>query len=291
MNSRLDLDHVAVVVRDLDRAQSNYERLGFRLSPRSSHRGPVPPDGSVGPWGSGNHCAMFKHGYFEILGVTDPALYKAHLDRRLAAYEGLHLIAFGTDNADAAVDDLRQHGINLSDPQEIGRDVPYGAGTRPGRFAISNLQTRTYPEADYIVIEQMTRDVLWQTSLLDHPNGALSLEAVAVHATDPAGFRDRMAPLFASVAASEFHLSFGSLELVSAPELERLFPGASLPVDGPCVAAVTIGVSDLSATRRFLSANAVNATPSGRGTLFVGPEAGCGAIVEFAPSSTSEAGQ
>ena len=41
----------------------------------SSHKGRITPDGPVVQWGSGNHCAMFRHGYFEILGLTDPNRY------------------------------------------------------------------------------------------------------------------------------------------------------------------------------------------------------------------------
>ena len=64
------LDHVALVVPDLDAAAASYRRLGFRLTAKSSHKGAL-PSGEIGPWGTGNYCAMFEQGYFEILGITD----------------------------------------------------------------------------------------------------------------------------------------------------------------------------------------------------------------------------
>ena len=287
MDSRLDLDHVAVVVGDLDRAQTDYERMGFRLTPRSSHSGPL-PDGTTGPWGTGNHCAMFGTGYFEILGVTDPSRHKTHIDRRLAAYEGLHLVAFGTEDAASAVAELRTRGATLTDPAELGRDVPYGSGTRPGRFAISNLDGDIYPEADFIVIEQKTRDVLWQETLLEHPNGAKSLAGVTIHATDPDDFVERMTAVLGPAGSGGFRLRSGVLDLASHSALGRRFPGCRPPVPGPCVCAVTIGVDDLDRTRALLTANGVDAGQTDRNSLFVLPGQACGAIVEFAPVAAVE---
>src|SRR6185295_7967270 len=69
------LDHVGVAIRDLARGHPAYERLGFKLTPRSIHRGSPAPGAPVIPFGSGNHCAMFREGYLEIVGLTDPAIY------------------------------------------------------------------------------------------------------------------------------------------------------------------------------------------------------------------------
>ena len=70
----LELDHVGVAVNDLDVGREVYERLGFTLTPRSIHSGSKTPGGPVEPWGSGNHCAMFRDGYLELIGLTDPDL-------------------------------------------------------------------------------------------------------------------------------------------------------------------------------------------------------------------------
>ena len=45
--TELTLDHVALVVSDLDRASEIYSRMGFTLSSRSSHKGSLEPDGPV----------------------------------------------------------------------------------------------------------------------------------------------------------------------------------------------------------------------------------------------------
>ncbi len=55
------IDHVVLVVRDLDRARATYERLGFTLTPRGYHT-----------LGSQNHCIMFDRDYVELLAVPKP---------------------------------------------------------------------------------------------------------------------------------------------------------------------------------------------------------------------------
>ncbi len=57
------IDHVVLLVRDLDGAEAQFHRLGFNLTPRGHHS----------RLGSYNHCAMLAGGdYLELLttGVT-----------------------------------------------------------------------------------------------------------------------------------------------------------------------------------------------------------------------------
>ncbi|NIA67884.1 VOC family protein [Pelagibius litoralis] len=291
MTSEMDLDHVAVVVGDLDRAERNYTRLGFQLTPRSSHKGPVAPDGEIGPWGSGNHCAMFRQGYLELLGITDADLYKAHIDRRLARYEGLHLIAFGTDDAGTTAAALGAKGVRISAPAQLGRDVPYGEGTRPGKFSIANLDEALYPEADFIVIEQQTRGVLWQPALMEHPNGALSLESVTLCCSDPDDLVARLTPALGGPRNGRFDLTPGVLAIISAKDLADRLPDCAPPGALPCVVATAIGVRSLRQTEDWLVQNDVPLLSTNNGCLRVGSETGCGAVIEFIQSTLEESGQ
>lgn len=288
MSGDLDLDHVAVVVGDLDAAEQNYTSLGFQLTPRSSHRGPVPPGGEIGPWGTGNHCAMFRRGYFEVLGITDPNRYKTHVEHRLARYEGLHLVAFGTSDAERSVADFRSKGAKIADPQQIGRDVPFGAGTRPGSFGIANLDPDFYPEADFLVIEQQTREVLWQPDLMTHPNGAVSLESVTICCDDPGDLMNRLSPILGAPTDKGFNLHPGRVRVVGAGDVADLFAGNPLPGETPCVVAAAIGVEDLGKTASLLAANDVSLQSGNDGHLRIGPDIGCGAIIDFVPTTQRE---
>jgi len=57
------IDHLLVVVSDLDRAAATYRRLGFTLSPRAVHSAHM---------GTANHTIMLERDYFELLGVLAP---------------------------------------------------------------------------------------------------------------------------------------------------------------------------------------------------------------------------
>ena len=50
------IDHVVIVVRNLDAARDAFRRMGFTVTPRGLHS-----------LGSQNHCVMFGHDYIELL--------------------------------------------------------------------------------------------------------------------------------------------------------------------------------------------------------------------------------
>ena len=122
---KLTLDHVALVTPDLGQSKNDYETLGFQLTRESSHKGRVTPDGPVVPWGSGNHCAMFQRGYYEILGLTDPHRYHEHFKAALDRFHGVSLVALGCADAAAFYAERKDRTPGLLKPVEVGRDVPY----------------------------------------------------------------------------------------------------------------------------------------------------------------------
>lgn len=71
------LDHVVILVRDLDAAQATYARLGLTLTPRGFH--------SIG---THNHCIMFDSDYVELLAVREPHPVTKYFSQFLADAEG-----------------------------------------------------------------------------------------------------------------------------------------------------------------------------------------------------------
>ncbi len=284
MAQPLTLDHVGLVVPDLDIARSGYEDLGFCLTRRSSHKGRLTPDGPIEPWGSGNHCAMFRGGYLEILGVTDPVRHHAHVTARLARYHGLQLVALGCQDADRLQRDLSAREPSVHPVSELGRDVPHGEGTQPGLFRIVHLDDEAFPEAELFFIEHATPDVLWQPALLDHPNGVTGLADITICSADPEETGARLTR-FTGVAATArdewttIRLARGSLSVGSPDAVASRFPAISLPAV-PCVAAVTCTVGDPGRTRACLDERGIGFETTDAG-LWVGPEWACGAILEF----------
>jgi len=283
----LELDHTGVAVRDLDVGQTTYDRLGFTLTPRSFHSGSRTAGGPVEKWGSGNHCAMFENGYLEIIGITDPNLYsstKEYLDR----YEGQHIVAIGSGDADKSYPILSSRYEGVTPATKLQRQAPFGPNneeTRLAAFRNIHVDRDRFPEAKLIFIDHLTRDVLWQPHLLDHPNGAVALAEVALCVKDLDETCGRLSRLFGTQpeevrpGGKVFHLSRGNVYVITETRLQE-WVGISPPAM-PYVAGFGIAVKDLDATRDYLASRGVPTTDHPYPALWVPPENTCGPIVTF----------
>lgn len=285
--TELALDHVGIGLRDLERGRAAYERLGFRLTSRSMHAGSPSAGAPVVPWGSGNHCAMLAQGYIEVLGLTDPTRYSSVRDM-VARYEGLHIVALGCGDADTTYRALRDSGLPVEAPRALERDAAFGErdeGTRRARFRNIYLDRDPYPEARFLYIEHLTRDVLWQPHLLDHPNGAVALSRVYFCADDAAATARRMGAVAMAAAtdvgpgAFEVRLARGTLHVLDPAAWARRGgrTGAALPA--ATAAGFGVRVKSLAVTRRLLVQRAVPFEE--HDGIWVDPAQACGAALHF----------
>lgn len=282
----LVLDHVALVVPDLDRANEIYQRMGFNLSPRSSHKGKLVEDGPVELWGAGNHCAMFEQGYFEILGITDVNLHKDHVQALLDNYTGLHLIALGCENANEAAAVLTKRLGSNPAPYEVGRDVPCANGeTLPGKFNILHLSEGVFDEADLFCIEHLTRDALWQTDVIEQPNGVIGLVDVLICSNNPNKTCASLSRILdtgfeTDDSIASFQLAHGLIQVTDPAGLVDQYPGITAPVL-PWVAAMHFAVKDIDQTARYLSSQGFNINNKSNNQIWIEPSQCEGAIVVF----------
>ena len=192
----LELDHVGIAVGTLEDARRDFERLGFRLTPRSLHRGARKPGGAVEPWGSGNHCAMFEHGYLELIGVWNPDLWSP-TDEMLDRYRGLHIVALREDDAEAAYATLSARGGTVDPPRLLTREIEVDNSTRTLAFRNIGAHRDRFPEARLLFIEHRTPELLWRDELLAQPNGVVALEEAYLCAADLDAAVDRYTTLLA----------------------------------------------------------------------------------------------
>jgi catechol 2,3-dioxygenase-like lactoylglutathione lyase family enzyme len=282
----LTLDHVGVAIKDLDRGRDAYLRLGFRLTARSMHAGSPSAGAPVVPWGSGNHCAMLGRGYIEVVGLTDPDRYSSVKDM-VARYEGLHIAALGCDDADAAYAALSGTGLPLQAPRALERDAAFGEQDeemRRARFRNLYLDRAQYPEANFLYIEHLTRDVLWQPHLLDHPNGAVALERVYFCADDVATTADRLGRV-TTAAPSKLRegevgigLARGSLQILDRAAWARR-RGVSMTEPIATAVGFAVRVNSLGETRRLLVQRGVSFNE--HDGIWVDPTDGCGTTLHF----------
>src|SRR5580658_441010 len=104
------VDHVGVLVRDMEQAQRDYEKLGF-----------VVGKGGHFPGGEFNSIMPFQDdSYIELLSVSDTTSTKrgmaAHIAEFLKTHEGAVFLGIDVSSAAAAADYLTAQGFDATRP-------------------------------------------------------------------------------------------------------------------------------------------------------------------------------
>lgn len=270
------IDHVVIAVRDLDRAQAVFERLGFTLTPRGVHT-----------LGSQNHCVMFERDYFELLAPPRAHPAMQYYNDFLARGDGLAAIALATDDANAAHAALRADGIEAEAPLDFARPVQLPGGARDAAFRIVQLPREQTPGCRTFLCQHFTRDVVWRPEYQRHALGATGLAAVAVVVEDPTRAAPRYAQIFdtrPATIAEGLRIDTGSapLALVARGKLGRRLTGAELPArPRPFVAALFIRVADRAAAADHLRKGGFAPVALQDGSYAVHAHDACGVTLVF----------
>jgi len=267
------IDHVVVLVRDLDKAQHAYARMGFTLTPRGLHT-----------LGSQNHCLMFGSDYVELLAVPRAHPAMQYFTDFLAKGEGLGAIALATDDAGGLHASLAADGIAADAPLDFSRPVE---GLGDARFRIVQLPPDRSPGCRMFACQHFTRDMVWRTEYQRHANGATQIAAVAVVAEDPEAAAASYGKL---LAARPQEIEEGLLVRTgSAPiaiasrwKLGHRLHGVGLPLrPRPLVAALFIRVADRAQTAAVLRRNGLDPVALADGSFAVSAQDAHGVAVVF----------
>lgn len=165
----LFVDHIAHFVADLDAAARVFESLGFKVTPASVHQT------QDGPAGTSNRCVMLEQGYIELLCPTHDTPTANRVRTLMARYGGVHLMCYGTPDAQAEHRRLRAHGF---EPQPLV-DLSRNGGTV--RFKVVRLPPEKMPEGRIQYVEHGTPEQIWRAEDVNR----LRLEEVFVVAKNP----------------------------------------------------------------------------------------------------------
>ncbi len=217
IGAAIGLDHIGIVGADLDALAREFTGLGFNLTPHATHASGR----------TANRCVMLRDGgYLELMAVV-PGQSSATLDRFLARGPGAHILALEVADEAAAHDRLRRAGI-ASEMSTTERDA--GQAGAKARFAL--VMPPDPPEGRVLLIRQLTRDLLWRSDNVIHPNGAVAL-IEAIHATDsPAETMTRLSRLAGRAAEPDplggfrIPLAHGCVRILPRAVAATLFPGA-----------------------------------------------------------------
>ena len=267
------IDHVVVLVRDLDRAQQAYARMGFTLTPRGFHT-----------LGSQNHCLMFGEDYVELMAIPRPHPALRHFSDFLAAGEGLGAVALATDDAHGLQASLAADGIVADAPLDFSRPVE---GLGAARFRIVQLPPDASPGCRMFACQHFTRELVWRAEYQRHANGAAAIAAIAVVAEDleAAAARYAKLPAVRTQKIEEGLLvqtGSASIAIASRWKLGHRLHGVGLPLrPRPLVAALFIRVADRAATAKVLRRNGLNPVALADGSFAVSAQDAHGVAVVF----------
>jgi len=271
------IDHVVIVVDDLEKNAQVYRRLGFTLSPKGVHSAAL---------GSANHTIMLQRDYFELLTVTAPTERNVHWRRALARGGGIAGVALTTEAAAAARDLWLETGLVPDEITRFSRPVTRGDGaTLEARFETLFLADTTELGIRMFVCSQPTRNAVWLPELMTHENTAQAVTRLTIVTPHPrltAGQWQRAAPAFALTTAADDCVTVAagtqSVEFIGHPMFRNRFGGE--PPGEIGAVGLTYRVADLAACRAVLARNAMPYSEAS-GELRVPAEAAANVHITF----------
>ncbi|GAA5541906.1 MULTISPECIES: VOC family protein [Brucella] len=276
------VDHVFLLVNDLEKSAEQYRRFGFTLSPRGLHSKEK---------GTGNYTIMFPEDYFELLGIVAETPGNQHQRQKLAALgEGLHAIACRIDNAREAKAELATLDIATGEVGTFQRPVQLpGGGEGVAAFETVSFADSEVPQGMVFMCQHKTRETVWLPELIEHENGAIGLSAIVIIAADPETSAKGFARLFKAGKAVE---QDGGWKVLTGPNsadllvLDRekalsFYPNVDLDkTPASAFAALRIRVRSLDKARAALTAHGVSFASTAAGVAVL-PENASGTILEF----------
>lgn len=178
------IDHIIILVDELDAASAQYQALGFTVFPGGRH-----------PRGTHNALVPFQDGtYLELIAFWDPNDTTHPWHQRLAGPRGLIDFALRSDALDADVAALAQRGLHYTAPQEGSRERPDGVmvvwkGAMP---------VDTEAKLPFLIEDVTDRERRVPSEAATHANGVTGVERIVVAVDDLAAATRRYALLLGS---------------------------------------------------------------------------------------------
>jgi hypothetical protein len=222
------LDHLVVLVRDLELASADYERLGFAVTPGGEHA-----DGLTR-----NALVPFEDGsYFELVAFLDPEDTRDNIWgwRRFLPHEGLIDYCVASDDLESDASRLESLGFEVDGPDDGGRRLPDGTEIR-WRTARIRQEGRLLP---FLIEDLAPRELRAPGGpAASHPNGATGISRLEVSAPDPEQAATSLAALVDITDDADACVRLGACVLspVAAEKEDAAVPGPTaveLVAEGP----------------------------------------------------------
>jgi len=180
------LDHLVVAVKDLEAAGKAWQALGFTVTPENRH-----------PWGTANRLVQLDGFFVELLTVADPALIVEPSDSAfsfgafnrdfLSEREGASMLVLDSTDPERDREDFRKAELTLFEPFSFARTAHLADGsTAQVAFDLTFVEDPLAPGIGFFTCRNRFPENFWKEAFQTHANGARTVEAVYLLASDPA---------------------------------------------------------------------------------------------------------
>lgn len=310
------IHHVGHVVSDMEAALELYRKLGFLCSPPSY---PVMSENEgepAKPFGAANTHAEFLGSFIEIVTVAkqatripdnaklvplqaSPEVLQAIVEkikrtvdtisRCLSRYEGVHILCFGTEDADKTADRFQMSGIGHSGVNTVQRplEMSKGKGTQLVPIRYLEIDGDNVLEGRLAVSENPPSLIVEKQVHANHPNGATDLveSILCVDDSELDEFIRRYGRYLECEIQTDgvayfFDLEGSRITIVPESRLSERLPGEMAP-PVPGFAGYVVAVRDISHTRSYLERNGFPVVETASGDLFVPAASALGTAIVF----------
>ena len=179
----LDIDHVGLVGPDIRRTVGEFRALGFRVTDPVELMG-TGPDGKEKSLDQQSAHFIFGSTYVELSEVTRPGP-DHHLGAWLGAQPAIRILILRAANIDAVREEALAAGQHPTPVGDASRALHYADGA-VARFRWLALPPESFPEALCGYVQHLTPELVFSQEMNAHPNGAVELTGMTLHAADPA---------------------------------------------------------------------------------------------------------
>jgi hypothetical protein len=204
------IDHIFLLVPDLDAAHSAFVSLGFTLSPRGRHQA----------LNTANHVAVLERDYIELVSIERPGPENAKLRERVPEGGALLGVALPTTEVRSAVSRASAAGLSPADPQSFERIVEVEGQTKRARFETAHLSFDEAFGGYLFLCQHCTPELVWRPDQPPHNNGATSVACARIPTSpgERAGSRlGKVLGVDAKFDGGAWTLTKGGQTLVLAP--------------------------------------------------------------------------
>ncbi len=276
-NGIAEIDHLLTYVTDLHAASTAYERLGFRLTPRSE----------IGAMGIANRLVLLSPltagtaNYVELMSAADRTKLPPAMAATLSGAEGVKSMVMATPDAHKAQAELVANGYGFAPPVHVKREwVIPGEGSVWPEFDVMLPIAAPLP---FNLCRYFNLDLYLREDWRQHPNGARHLTAtfaVAPDAHATARYYEALLGKAATLGADgAWIVKTAAVELAIYDPLSfaARFGVAPIPGNAPYYAGYRVAVANGDTLRKLLARNEVAAIPT---VLGIAVRA-CGNVIEF----------